>query len=160
MTPETCAAGINVMCGDNDADLPQIIELERQAWPFEGRWCEMWATACESTGHSNQREDDQHILAGVVSTAVAQACKMEKKEQKDEQMNVSAPGQTMSCHSLYINRITRLSMPDDAASHQDRGTREIISSKERSMGTRVMRTSTVTPKGIRSTQTRSTPRLY
>ena len=69
MMPESCAAGINVMCGDNDSDLPQIIELERQAWPFEGRWCEMWATACEFTGHCNQREDGQHILAGVVSTS-------------------------------------------------------------------------------------------
>ena len=46
--------------------------------------------------------------------SVAQACKMEKKEPKDEEMNASAPGQTM--HSLYINRIMRLSMPDDAAS--------------------------------------------
>ena len=64
MMPELCAAGINVMFGDNDSDLPQIIELERQAWPFEGRWCEMWATACEFTGHCNQREDGQHILAG------------------------------------------------------------------------------------------------
>ena len=79
MMPESCAAGINVMCGDNDSDLPHIIELERQAWPFEGRWCEMWATACEFTGHCNQREDGQHILAGVVSTSVAQACKTEKK---------------------------------------------------------------------------------
>ena len=69
MIPESCAAGINVMCGDNDSDLPQIIELERQAWPFEGRWCEMRATACEFTGHCNKREDGQHILAGVVSTS-------------------------------------------------------------------------------------------
>ena len=115
MMPGSCAAGINVMCGDNDSDLPQIIELERQAWPFKGRWCEMWETACDFTGHCNQPEDGQHILAGVVSTSVAQACKMEKKEQKDEQMNASALGQTMSCHSFYINRIMRLSMPDDAA---------------------------------------------
>ena len=72
-------------------------------------------TACEFPGHRNQREDGQHILAGVVSTSVAQACKMEKKEPKDEQTNASTPGQTISCHSLYINGIMRLSMPDDAA---------------------------------------------
>ena len=87
MMPEICAAGINVVCGDNGSDLHQIIELERQAWPFEGRW----STACEFMGHSNQREDGQHILAGVISTSVAQACKAEKKEQKDVQMNARAP---------------------------------------------------------------------
>ena len=48
MMPESCAAGINVMCGDNDLDLPQIIELRRQAWPFEGRWCEMWRQRANS----------------------------------------------------------------------------------------------------------------
>ena len=31
MMPESCVAGINVMCGDNDSKLPQLIELERQA---------------------------------------------------------------------------------------------------------------------------------
>ena len=84
----------------------------------------MWETVWEFTGHCNEREDGQHILAGMVSTSVAQACKMEKKEPKDEQMNTSAPGQSMSCHSLYINRIMRLR----CCSHQDRGTRECIAS--------------------------------
>ena len=97
--PETLAAGINVMCDDNDSDLPQIIELERQAWPFDGRWCEMWATACEFTGHCNQREDGQHILAGVVSTSVAQACKMEKKEPKQCTINTKQKSYNYrSCH--------------------------------------------------------------
>ena len=164
MIPEICAAGINVMCGDNDSDLLQIIEFERQAWSFKERWCEMWATVCEFTGHSNQREDGQNILVGVVSLSVAQGCKMEKKERKDEQMIASARGQTMSCHSLYINRIMRLSMPYDAAPSKIAALAnalqtyvwEIISSNERSKATRIMCTSTVTPNGIRSTQTRST----
>ena len=155
MIPEICAAGINVMCDDNVSDLLQIIEFERQAWSFKERWCEMWATVCEFTGHSNQREDGQNILAGVVSLSVAQGCKMEKKEQKDEQMIASARGQTMSCHSLYINRIMRLGMPYDAAPSKIAAVAnalqayvwENISSNERSKATRIMCTSTVTPNG-------------
>ena len=102
-------------------------------------------------------------LAGVVSTSVAQACKMEKKEQKDEQTIASAPDQNHVTPFLVHQRDYVPEHARRCCSHQDRGTREwqAYVRDYRQQGTFIRDTGYAhlysEPKGIRSRQTRSTP---
>ena len=127
MMPESCAAVINVMCGDNDSDLPQIIELERQAWPFKGRWCEMSDSVRIHGPLQPARGWPAHL--GERGQHVGSASLQDGEE--------GTKGRADECQRAWPNHVMpflahqRDNAPQHArrcCSHQDRGSRECIAS--------------------------------